>query len=229
MVDDSGPVSYLPSTEVSVKAGRAKKRHRQGVKRRYTHRLLYYQSLFARRTASVLRGMAQIFSEILVHINMTISYKWCRFAIFITSQRCSNGLRSADWGSHHTLNPLSWSWTHLEMTCALWYFTLSCWWKSRWRDEHVSSIKICSIKLYRYEGYQCVPNHYTITTITPLHHHHQVTQGSWFMQLVPNSDLNVVNETDLTFWGVFLVVSHLVCVSFFFFIMFHILYCVYWI
>ncbi len=75
--------------------------------------------------------------EILVHIDMISSHSCCRIvgctsmmqiSCSTTSQRCSIGLRSGDWGGHlRKVNSLSCSRNQSQIIWALWHVALSCW------------------------------------------------------------------------------------------------------
>ncbi len=97
---------------------------------------------FASRTALILCGIDSTrfwkhSSEILVHIDMIASRSCCRFVgctsmMWIsrstTSQSCTIGLRSGDYGGHLSkVNSLSCSRTQCEMIWALWHAALSFW------------------------------------------------------------------------------------------------------
>ncbi len=94
------------------------------------------------RTALILRGIDSTrcwkhSSEMLFHIDMIASRSCCRYvgctsmkqiSHYTTSQRCSIGLRSGDFGGHLSeVNSLSCSRNQSEMIWALWHCALSCW------------------------------------------------------------------------------------------------------
>ncbi len=97
---------------------------------------------FAFRTAFIsswhrFNNVLETFLVILVRIDMIASRSCCwfvgctsmmRISRSTTSQRCSIGLRSGDFGGHLSkVNSLSRSRNQSEMIWALWHGALSCW------------------------------------------------------------------------------------------------------